>query len=229
MGESTEDKVLHPLQNKPLLQFSLEAFQQITEIDHWILVYRDESQKEKCAEICNKVLVPNTPVDWAQGGNQRMDSVWAGLQKIPHEERLVFIHDAARPFIQPGTLKRLRDLAVKFGNATLAHRVTDTIKETPEPGSPVHQQPLLTRDRARLWAMETPQVFQRDLICQAYQKVFQEGVSLTDDAAALEYCGLPTTLLENPFPNPKITFPGDWVWAGYLLDSGIFDQTPTPD
>lgn len=226
MGGTTKDKVLHALQGKPLLQFSLEAFQQVPEIDHWILVFREEKQKTKCTEICRKVLGQSAQVNWARGGDRRQDSVWAGLQKVPDEDRLVFIHDAARPLIQPAVLKRLKDLAEKFGNASLAHRVTDTIKEAVEPKSPVYQQPLVTKDRARLWAMETPQVFERELIFQAYQKVIEVGITITDDTAALEHSDLPATLMENPFPNPKITFPGDLAWAAFLLQSGIFDQTP---
>ena len=97
----------------------------------------------------------------------------------------------------------------------LAHRVVDTVKEhrlTPGGGSR-----LRTLDRSRLWAMETPQVFSRDLITRAYASVAERGLRITDDAQAVEEIGQPVALLENDSPNPKLTTPADPPYLEFLL------------
>ena len=93
----------------------------------------------------------------------------------------------------------------------LAHRVTDTLKEHRGSGR------LRTVDRSRLWAMETPQVFSKDLITRAYARVARLGVKVTDDAAAVELLGHPVALLENEHPNQKLTSPGDLACLEFLL------------
>lgn len=225
MGRSIEDKVLHSLRGKTVVQYSFEAFAKVSDIDQWVIVYRDENQR---AQLDN-ILTRGNPAEaisrkWAQGGATRQDSVWSGLQEVAEESRLVFIHDAARPLIQTSILEELMVLAGADGNASLAHRVTDTIKETPESATSVRRQFLTTKDRTRLWAMETPQVCQRDILIEAYREVSASGTMITDDTAALELSGFPVTLLENPYPNPKVTYPSDLSWAEFLLDSGILDQ-----
>ena len=92
----------------------------------------------------------------------------------------------------------------------LARRVTDTIKQRSGEGR------LKTLDRAALWAMETPQVFARDLITRAYARVFSRGLKITDDAAAVELLGHPVALLENPHPNPKLTTPADLAYFEFI-------------
>ena len=74
-----------------------------------------------------------------------------------------------------------------------------------------------TLDRTRLWAMETPQVFARDLIIRAYARVQRFGLRITDDVQAVEGLGLPVTFLENPHPNPKLTTPADLAYMEFLL------------
>ena len=76
---------------------------------------------------------------------------------------------------------------------------------------------LRTLKRDRLWAMETPQVFSRELITRAYDRVRTRNLSVTDDAAAVELLKHPVALLDNPHPNPKLTTPADLPWFEYLL------------
>jgi len=93
----------------------------------------------------------------------------------------------------------------------LAHRVTDTIKEHSGNGR------LKTLNRSKLWAMETPQVFSKALIDRAYQRVAARRLRITDDAAAVELLGYPVALLENVYPNPKLTHPKDLAHLEFLL------------
>jgi 2-C-methyl-D-erythritol 4-phosphate cytidylyltransferase len=74
-----------------------------------------------------------------------------------------------------------------------------------------------TLDRSRLWAMETPQVFARDLITRAYARVQRRGLRITDDAQAVEQLGHPVTFLQNPHPNPKLTTAADLALLEFLL------------
>jgi 2-C-methyl-D-erythritol 4-phosphate cytidylyltransferase len=123
----------------------------------------------------------------------------------------VFIHDCARPLIRPEQLVALHKIVRRQRAVVLAHRVTDTIKERRARGR------LRTIDRSRLWAMETPQVFSRDLIERAYAHASTRRRRITDDAAAVEGLGHRIALLENPHPNPKLTTPQDLAYLEFLL------------
>ena len=103
-----------------------------------------------------------------------------------------------------------------------AHRVTDTIKDHRGEGR------LRTLDRKHLWAMETPQVFSRDLIVRAYAHVAKRKLAITDDAAAVEAIKHPVALLENPRPNPKLTTPADLAYLEFLLVAPTGSRAPFP-
>jgi len=146
-----------------------------------------------------------------RGGHDRQDSVAAALAELPDDVKYVFIHDCARPLVRPDQLVALHKIVRDEDAVVLAHRVTDTIKEHHGQGR------LHTLDRSRLWAMETPQVFSRKLICRAYARVKEKEISITDDAAAVELLKHPVALLENPYPNPKLTAPSDLSYLEHLL------------
>jgi 2-C-methyl-D-erythritol 4-phosphate cytidylyltransferase len=98
----------------------------------------------------------------------------------------------------------------------LAHRVRDTIKLGPGQAGRAAVW-LKNLDRERLWAMETPQVFERELIARGYAKAQARGLTVTDDAAAVELVGHGVSLLENDRPNMKLTAPADLGVLEYLL------------
>jgi 2-C-methyl-D-erythritol 4-phosphate cytidylyltransferase len=152
-----------------------------------------------------------TPSLLVRGGRERQDSVAAALAALPGDIDYVFIHDCARPLILPEQLVALNKIVRREDAVVLAHRVTDTLKEHRGSGR------LRTVDRSRLWAMETPQVFSKDLITRAYARVARLGVKVTDDAAAVELLGHPVALLENEHPNQKLTSPGDLACLEFLL------------
>jgi 2-C-methyl-D-erythritol 4-phosphate cytidylyltransferase len=133
------------------------------------------------------------------------------LEALPPGIDYVFIHDCARPFVQPEQLVALLKIVRRENAVVLAHRVADTIKEHRGEGR------LRTLDRRNLWAMETPQVFAFDLITRAYARVHARRRHITDDAAAVEQLGHPVALLENPHPNPKLTTPADLGYFEFLL------------
>jgi 2-C-methyl-D-erythritol 4-phosphate cytidylyltransferase len=205
MAGSVPDKVLATLGGKPVIAHSAAAFAASGVADLYVVVYRDRSQMTALSAYAP------TPALLVRGGKERQDSVMAALASLPDDIRYVFIHDCARPLIQPEQLIALHKIVKREEAVVLAHRVTDTIKKHRGSGR------LKTIDRSKLWAMETPQVFSKALINRAYAKVKAKKLVVTDDAAAVELIGRPVALLENPLPNVKLTSPQDLSYLEFLL------------
>ncbi len=205
MQGAVADKVLAPLGGRPLFVHSATAFAESGVADYYVVVYRDQRQMLELSAYAP------TPATFVKGGRERQDSVAHALAALPSDIDVVFIHDCARPFVRAEQLVGLHKIVRREHAVVLAHRVTDTIKEHRDSGH------LRTLDRRRLWAMETPQVFDRALIDRAYARVQARGLRVTDDAAAVEGLKHPVALLENPHPNPKLTAPADLPWFEFLL------------
>ena len=205
MAGAVPDKVLAPLAGRPVFAHAVAAFAASGVADFYVLVYRDRSQMTALSAFAP------TPALLVKGGRERQDSVAAALAALPDNIDYVFIHDCARPLVQPRQLVALNKIVRRENAVVLAHRVTDTIKEHRRDGR------LRTVDRSKLWAMETPQVFARDLICRAYARVMATGARVTDDAAAVERLGHTVALLENDHPNPKLTSPKDLAYLEFLM------------
>jgi 2-C-methyl-D-erythritol 4-phosphate cytidylyltransferase len=122
------------------------------------------------------------------------------------------VHDAARPFIMAEQIGLVFELARQHGAAALAEPITDTLKRADENcfvcGSV---------DRERLYAMQTPQVFSRDLLADAYAAVAAKKLSITDEVSAVEHLGAKVLLVPNDQFNLKITFPCDLLLAESFL------------
>lgn len=205
MGASVSDKVLALLDDKPVFAYSSSAFLRSGACDSYVIVYRDQRQ---LAEL--SAYAP-TPALYVRGGAERQNSVANALAELPLDVKYVFIHDCARPLVRPEQIAALHRIVRREKAAILAHRVTDTIKEHRGNGR------LRTLERSRLWAMETPQAFDRSLICRAYERVVRLRRKITDDAAAVEQLGHRIALLENQHPNPKLTTPADLEYLEFLV------------
>ena len=217
MGRHVEDKILVPIAGKPVVLYSLQAFVGSGAVAEIVMVYRDEPQRNLMAKVFDSEPLGGVSLRWTQGGAERQDSVWNALEDISEQIGNVYIHDCARPLIQAKTLAALQKALSGNKAVCLAHRLSDTIiKATPEVTSSKNRQ-LEELDRDRLWAMETPQVFERRLITEAYRKVRIEGRKVTDDASAAILAGHEVTMLENPHPNIKLTVPEDLAYAEFLL------------
>lgn len=205
MAGLVSDKVLAPVAGRPVFAYSAAAFAASGVADLYVVVYRDRSQMTALSAFAP------TPSLLVRGGRERRDSVAAALAALPGDIDYVFIHDCARPLIRPEQLVALHKIVRREQAVVLAHRVTDTIKEHRGNGR------LRTLDRSKLWAMETPQVFSKELVERAYARVTSRRIRVTDDAAAVERLGHPIALLENPHPNPKLTAPQDLAYLEFLL------------
>jgi 2-C-methyl-D-erythritol 4-phosphate cytidylyltransferase len=205
MGAATDDKILAPLGPRPVFAHSVGAFLASGVADYYVIVARDQAQS-----LALSAYAP-TPAQFVLGGKERQHSVRNALAVLPPSVQHVFIHDCARPFIRPEQLVALHKIVRREHAVVLAHRVVDTIKQHANTGR------LKTLARDRLWAMETPQVFARDLIERAYARVAARRLAITDDASAVELLQQPVALLENPHANPKLTTPADLAYAEFLL------------
>jgi 2-C-methyl-D-erythritol 4-phosphate cytidylyltransferase len=213
MQDAVSDKILAPLAGRPVFAYSAAAFQASGVADFYAIVYRDTPQ------LRSLMAYAPTPAIFVQGGQERQDSVARALEALPDDIDYVFIHDCARPLVRPEQLISLHKIVRRENAVVLAHRVTDTIKENLAKNSSKDgtASPLRTIDRSRLWAMETPQVFSRDLITRAYARIAEKKLHITDDVQAVELLGQPVALLENPHPNSKLTTPADFAYLEFLL------------
>jgi 2-C-methyl-D-erythritol 4-phosphate cytidylyltransferase len=218
MQVAVADKILAPLAGRPVFAYSAAAFMESGVADFYVIVYRDARQSLELS------CYAPTPALFVKGGRERQDSVANALAALPDNIDYVFIHDCARPLVRPEQLSALLQMVHRDRASALAHRVVDTVKQVSarsariqrvRPGQPPVR--TTTLDRSRLWAMETPQVFARDLIVRSYAQVRRRRWRITDDVQAVERLGASVSLLENTHPNPKLTAPADLAYLEFLL------------
>jgi 2-C-methyl-D-erythritol 4-phosphate cytidylyltransferase len=214
MRGKVSDKILTELQGRPIFEYSVLAFEEMKETSSYVVVYRDAGQRSHLQECFESITTKQ--VQWIRGGQERQESVFNALEAAPADTDFVMIHDCARPLVRPESLIEVHQAAVKDKSAVLAHRVIDTIKQMAD-NSSIQQARLQNLDRKNLWAMETPQAFSRKLILGCYRKLNEEGIQVTDDTAAVIHFDYPVTVVENHFPNPKITLPEDLALAELML------------
>ena len=138
-----------------------------------------------------------------EGGAERQESVWRGLQMVPEDADIVLVHDAVRPFVTRSLIDAVLHAAAETGAAVCARPIAETVKRV-EDGL-VRQ----TVDRRGLWAVQTPQGFRADLLREAHDKARRDGVVGTDDAMLVELLGHPVRVVPGLTQNVKITTPED--------------------
>ncbi len=195
---------------KPILSYTLQKFEDCSRIQDVILVTASEWVTYTAQEIVEPSDLKKV-IKIVAGGEQRQDSVFAGLKALEGHPDFVAIHDAVRPFISVEKLEAAIDACKKHGAAILAVPPKDTIKT--EKSGFVDETP----DRSFLWSVQTPQVFKYDLIMKAYQKAFEDGVYHTDDSALVERIGMKVKIVEGEHDNIKVTVPMDLKWAEIKL------------
>lgn len=159
------------------------------------------------------------PVQRADGGAERQDSVANGLAMIDPSIPLVAVHDGARPLVSPQDIDACVAAAREFRAASLARRATETMKRSNQAGFCIE-----SVDRENLWCMETPQVFETALLYDACKHVTTCGLAVTDEVSAVQALGVKVKFVESLHPNLKITTPADLALATALLAA----QPPTP-
>jgi 2-C-methyl-D-erythritol 4-phosphate cytidylyltransferase len=204
------DKLFAVIAGEPVIAHPIRAFERATSVGEIVVVAReerhDEIRKISRDRGFKKVLsiVP--------GGERRQDSVRAGLDRINHDAKYVAVHDAARPLITPEQIERAFAECRVHGAAALAQPVNDTLKRA--------DADLLivgSVDRCQLYAMQTPQIFERKLLEDAYRAVYAENILVTDEVSAVERLGYKVALVLNDDFNLKITYPRDLPVADFII------------
>jgi len=191
-------KLLANLAGKPVLQRSIEAFSNCTDVSEIIVVCPQDRYDALELEFSEKVV---TRVD---GGDDRHDSVAAGLNHLSTDAKYIAVHDGARPLITQKQISKVLASAVEHHAATSARPVTETIKRVSTEGFVSES---VCRDH--LWLMETPQIFKAELLKKAYDLVQQNNERVTDEVSAMELINCKTYVVANEQANPKITYPED--------------------
>lgn len=204
------NKLLEPLGGQPVFLHCLRRLGTVVPPERTVLVVPPAERAAFAAALAGCGLA----IALVDGGASRAESVRAGLRALPPAVRLAAVQDAARPFTSAELLEHCLASAREHGSGVAAHRVTDTIKTVDE-----EEFVLDTPDRSRLRATETPQVFRRAELEDAYRLCLERSMQPGDEAQALESLGRPVRLVLHEDPNPKLTYRTDLPYFSYLLNA----------
>ena len=202
------DKVMAELGGEPMIRRTVRAFQNSDAITFIVIVTREDLIRPISA-LCRDM---DKVVAVVAGGSSRQESVHLGLNALPKGTKLAAVHDGARPMISWEVIDRTVRAANTYGAAAPAIPVKDTIKVVQ--GGLVKETP----DRATLQAVQTPQVFDFDLLRGALKKAETDGAQVTDDCSAVERLGMKIKIVEGDERNLKVTTPLDLKIAELLLE-----------
>lgn len=208
------DKLFAPIAGKLVLAHSINAFERAESVTEIVVVARpdwhDEVKEILRGENFKKVR------SIVAGGEHRQDSVGAGLKVVDESARYIAVHDAARPLITPQQIERVYEVSRMHGAAASAEPVTDTLK---------HADGNLavtgSVDRHQLFAMQTPQIFETKLLREAYRRIFDQKIVVTDEVSAVEQLGRKIFLVPNEDLNFKITYPQDLALVEFVLSQRV--------
>lgn len=204
-----DDKLFARISGAPVLAHTLRAFQNCTLVDEIIVVTRPE-MLENVIGLCGIYGIEKAS-SVILGGETRFESVCNGVFAVSGKSRLIAIHDGARPCVSNGIIERTIAAAAKYSAAAPAIPVWSTVKAVSK-GVVIE-----TVDRENLFEIQTPQIFDSDLIKAALTKAGSAGEQITDDCMAVEMLGVPVHITEGSRSNIKLTEPGDMLIAAAIL------------
>ena len=202
------DKVMADLGGEPMIVRTARAFQNCDAIASIVIVTREDLIRP-ISDLCRDMKKVAAVV---AGGKSRQESVHLGLNALPKGTKLAAVHDGARPLVSWQVIDRVVRAANTYGAAAPAIPVKDTIKVVA--GGLVKETP----DRSTLMAVQTPQVFDFDLLRGALRKAEEDGAQVTDDCSAVERTGMRIKIVEGDERSLKVTTPMDLKIAELLLE-----------
>ena len=205
------DKVMAQLKGEPMIVRTVRTFQKCDAISEIVIVTR-EDLIIPITNLCRDMPKVKAVV---RGGKSRQESVGLGLNALSSKVKLAAIQDGARPLITWEVIDRTVRAANSYGAAAPAIPVKDTIKVVE--GRVVKNTP----DRSTLFAVQTPQVFDLDLLRGALKKAERDGSAVTDDCSAVELMGMSVKIVEGDERNIKVTTPMDLKIAEMLLEEMV--------
>ncbi len=200
------------LGGREILARTLEVFETCAAVhDVWVIVSAEQQMS------CRQGIVERYGFGKVQGvitgGDERQDSVWRGLQHLAPDVDFVVIHDGVRPFVNHTMIEDALEGAAQHGAAIAAVPLKDTIKRVSLQG-----QVEATVAREHLWRIQTPQVFRRELLQQAFEHAWQQQLVATDEAGLIEAYGHPVYVVQGSEQNVKITTPDDLAMCEHFID-----------
>ena len=205
------DKVMAELKGEPMIARTVRTFQECDAVTEIVIVTR-EDLIVPISNLCKDMPKVKAVV---VGGKSRQESVHLGLNALSKKVKLAAVHDGARPLITWQVIDRTVRAANTYGAAAPAIPVKDTIKVVE--GRVVKNTP----DRATLFAVQTPQAFDFDLLRGALKKAEQDGSQVTDDCSAVELMGFKVKIVEGDERNIKVTTPMDLKIAEMLMEETV--------
>ena len=203
------DKIWASLEGEPLISHTVRVFQESPVIHEIILVAREDVQ-DQLGTLCQEMGFDKVKIIVA-GGDTRAHSVMKGLDHVSKGVKLVAVHDGARPLVTMELVEAAVQGAARYHAAAPAIPVKDTIK------SAENRIVTGTPDRSTLFAVQTPRVFDFDLLRGALQQALERTLPVTDDCSAVEALGMSVYLTKGSEENIKVTTPLDLILADAIL------------
>lgn len=207
------------LDGKPVLFYTLALFEQSSVIDE-IVVVLSRADRDLAEELIFSPYSFKKISSRVDGGKERRDSVFNGLQAVDQKCDYVVVHDGCRPFATDKMIEESVIAAQKFGGAIIALPLRDTLKQEKKDCFIDSTIP-----REGLWQAQTPQTFRFPLLLQAYQRALEKDLSVTDDSMLVEQMGFPVKLIPGSPLNIKITLPEDLILAEMISNHRKVSRT----
>lgn len=190
---------------KRILHYSVELFLSFQDIQQ-VIVVLDSDYHQHCP----------FPVQFAEPGLKRQNSVANGLKKVSQDTEYVLVHDAARPLVKKNDIEQLLLAGKMHGAASLAVPIKTTIKQIK-----TDEFVAKTLNRDLIWEIQTPQMLKKSLLQEGLEKVFSENLEATDDVTVAELLLHPVKLVRGSYTNLKITVPEDLLTAEAFLTNNV--------
>ena len=198
------------LEGKEIIAYTIEKFYNNSNIEDIVVVVKEDESEFFKKEILDKYNFRNVKI--AYGGKERQDSVYNGLKLLDEKCDVVLIHDGARPFVSDKIIDKSIEEAKEHKAIVVGVPVKDTIKVIDNDKNIVD-----TPNRSVLWAVQTPQTFDYNILIDAYKDAFKNKFYGTDDAMLVERIGYKVKMLEGSYNNIKITTQEDLNVGSQIL------------
>ena len=198
------------LEGKEIIAYTIEKFYNNSNIEDIVVVVKEDESEFFKKEILDKYNFKNVKI--AYGGKERQDSVYNGLKSLDEKCKVVLIHDGARPFVSDKIIDNCIEEVKEHKAIVVGVPVKDTIKVIDSDKNIVN-----TPNRSALWAVQTPQTFDYNILIDAYKDAFESGFYGTDDAMLVERIGYKVKMVEGSYNNIKITTQEDLNVGSQIL------------
>lgn len=200
------------LNDKEIIAYTIEKFYNNKNISDIVVVIKEDEAEFFKNEILDKYNFDNIKV--AYGGKERQNSVYNGIKALDKKCEYVLVHDGARPFVDESTINKSIEKVKEYKAIVVGVPVKDTIKIVNANNDIVD-----TPNRSTLWAVQTPQTFNYNILKKAYEDAFESDFYGTDDAMLVERIGYTVKMIEGSYNNIKVTTPEDINMGIQILNS----------